>query len=68
MQRLALFQKLVNEQDKHLDFTFMVASGYALFDAKQDKTFEDTVRRADLQMYARKRSMKESMGLNPDAR
>jgi diguanylate cyclase (GGDEF)-like protein len=68
MQRLALFQKLVSEQDKHLEFTFMVASGYAIFDPKQDKNFEETVRRADLQMYARKRSMKASMGLDPDGR
>ncbi|MCR4717065.1 MAG: GGDEF domain-containing protein [Lachnospiraceae bacterium] len=68
MQRLALFQRLVSEQDKHLEFSFMVASGYAIFDPKQDKTFEDTVKRADLQMYARKRSMKVSMGLDPDER
>ena len=68
MQRLALFQRLVSEQNKHLEFTFMVASGYAIFDPTKDSTIEDTVKRADSQMYVRKRSMKESIGMDPDER
>lgn len=58
LQRLAVFQKLSNEQNKRLEFDFKVACGYAIYDSQKDNRVEDLIHRADASMYERKQRMK----------
>lgn len=58
LQRLAVFQRLVLEQDKRLEFTFQVAWGYAIYNPHKDNRIEDLIHRADASMYGRKQKMK----------
>lgn len=58
LQRLAVFQRLVLEQDKRLEFTFQVAWGYAIYNPHNDNRIEDLIHRADASMYGRKQKMK----------
>lgn len=58
MQRIAVFQKLTQAQNKRLTFDFKVACGYAIYDPTKDKKLEDLIHRADASMYSRKKRMK----------
>ena len=58
MQRIAVFQKLTQAQNKRLTFDFKVACGYAIYDPTKDKKLEDLIHRADASMYSRKERMK----------
>lgn len=46
-------------QDSENDFQMAVAAGYAAFDASVDKNLQDTMKRADAEMYNRKQELKK---------
>lgn len=58
LQRIAVFQKLAEGQNKRLEFEFKVACGYAIYEPKRDRRIEDLIHRADASMYERKQRMK----------
>lgn len=54
-QRIADFQM---EGDNAPDITMAIASGYAAFDPSEDSDLKETMKRADVRMYERKKQLK----------
>ena len=57
-QQMEKFEDLVEKAQEGLEFPFDVASGYAEFDAAQDKDLQDTIKRSDAMMYQNKKEKK----------
>lgn len=56
--RSDLEEKFYSQSTTH-DIPMAIAAGFAVFDAKQDETLQDTVKRADAEMYNRKQELKQ---------
>lgn len=54
------FKVLCEEENKEWEYEFRVAIGYAVYNRKLDGCLEDTMKRADKQMYGDKKRSKEA--------